>query len=377
MPYLRWKGIDINGATRKGLYYAQNSEELADIFLKKGIAIISSKEARHSFLPQITTDQKINILQELSSLLDAGILLPNTIKLLAEQTPHLRLQKHLSSMYHTLSIGHSFQQALENQDNLFEPFVMSILCAGEETGTLPKTCSIVASFLQMKRDFYNQLRSALIMPFITISFLVIAVLIIILFIIPQFNKFYISLGKEIPPSTKTLINIGTSLFSLQTFITGLFFISSIVLLWKKVKHYKQTKKFFEKILLSIPGITELIKDRLLLQFTQTLALLLQGGISLVDSLAILQKIMPHVLLKQTLSSLHNDILSGSFLSNSLYNYPLFFSPEMISLIALGEESETLPIVLEKLSIQYKNKFQQRLHRITVIINPLLMISWRV
>lgn len=370
MPHVHWKGIDISGNMHCGDQYTPSRAHLDRHLFKKGIALTTYRVKRHRItFARFGYRAKASLFSQLTLLLKSHILLADACGLIAQQTSHPRAQALLFDIEQTLLNGKSLHAALLDHQKDFDNFLIALLAAGEEAGTLTRATEMATHFLEMKATFWAQVRSAVMMPAITSVFLISAIIIVCNYIIPQMNMLYLSIGKETPASTQKLISLGGMLSAwgviIYTAITTLFiFLIKRIHVWEKWK---------DKALLSLPICGTLTKKQLIAWWAQGMSLLLDGGIPMTSALATLEKSMPNSLFRNCLGVIKQNVSMGVPLAQALALQPSFFPSDVIALISIGQEAESLSHMLDQISNQYNQLIQQQLLRLSITIQPLLMI----
>lgn len=373
MPYFQWQGITLHGTIKKGKQGARSATDLSEQLFKRDIALLSSKQIAYPRLNRITKKLIYDFFYQLSTLLQSGILLPQALALLAYRTKNPQFQDILFALVDDVHQGNSLYDALKRYPVYFDPLILNMVRVGQEIGSLDQTLIIIINHQKMIDNFQKQLRSAAIMPCITLLFFCASAATIFLIILPRFASLFASMHQQLPPLTRKLLAVSDFLQSVYALI---FFACAGVLIgccsiYVRSARGKQHKDYY---LLKVPVVGNLIEQQNMVQWLRSLALLLKGGMQLVPALHIAQHALKNRELKRSCGQLIQQVEAGNALSAAMaYQENLFFNDELIALLFVGEESNTLDTMLSQAAALYESQMQRTLTFITLLLQPLLLI----
>lgn len=371
MPYFKWTGVDSIGMTKKGKQAAYSSQDLSEKLLKQGVALLWCKAVyAPSILWPITAQVKGNLFQQKAKLLRAGLLLPNVFSIVAQQSHNPIVYDMLFTMSHDIQQGVPFAKVLEKYNSFFDPIVMVMLKAGYESGNVMSAMENVALYFYKQHAFNKSVRTTLAMPLLTLFFFIAITTFIFIFIIPRFADMFSSLQQELPPLTRSMIQISEFMcsFSMIYVLAGLGIIFFVL-----YYYFTHTgKKTWDSIIIKMPFIGVVVWQHHMSQALQALSLLVSSGITLQEGLGIISKSTDHSLIKSQLTVLHEEVASGQLLSNAMSTTSLFL-PEIIALIHIGEETGTLGQSLEQAASVYNDILEVRLRRFVFFLQPVVII----
>ena len=374
MPYYRWTGVDITGTTHKGSSAAQSSKHLDAQLFKRGIALLKNKQVRMPFFARsIRLSQKIQLYQQLATLIFAGVRLPDALDIVADQLNHPRLQDIIYAIGAAVRSGVALSTAIKKYPSVFDPLVVQMITISQESGNLAKGFDVACTYLETQHSFKTSLRSALAIPTLTFVCLIGIAGIIFGAIIPRFGDIFSSMKQELPALTKTMISI--SLFIRSWYMMGLLLgLGALFGVLRKSMRSHAGKHIFDRLYLSFPFIGMIVQYHFWGYCLQSLALLLQGGMPLVPALHIMYDVCDNTIFKQCLAVLHAEVTAGSLLSNAMAGFPLgTVSQEAISMVRVGEESGNLAKLLEHASYIYHDKLKRQLKIMTFVIQPVCIL----
>lgn len=376
VPKFWWEGVDSSGNKCKGLLGAESYEDLNDRLLKSGIALLSYKNADKRFFQlrnKLTRYDFIEFFEQISILLDGGVDLLSAIKIVERQTKGVKAQAVLADLKKSLQDGKNFSEALQAHNEVFDTFIVQMIQVGQHTGNLGFIFAQIALYLKKSRQLKKDLINAALVPMFTIFFAVLIVLIILIVVVPQFQVFFSSLGRQVPAVTRRIIAVSCFLRSVYAmwllilicFVgVGAFFVIGKI----------RAKKIKDRILLSIPYIKNLVELSNITYFIQALTLLLKSGVSLRNSVVCAKDSVNNFYLKERLNLVLENIDKGWSLSDSIASIPNFHKQDnLVALIKVGEQTGELSDVLNKAT----EIFQEELRRFILIVasffQPVLLI----
>jgi len=372
MPYFKWVGVDITGATKRGKKAAQTHQDLSAQLIRQGVALLYAKSTyAPSFLWPITAKTKSNLFKQKAKLLKAGILLPHVLEVVAQQVNNPMIYDIFLDIKHDIQHGISFDKALEKHSELCDPIIVIMLAAGHESGNLITAMENVALYFHNQYIFNKNLRTALAMPLLTLLFFVGISGFIFVCIIPRFADMLSSLQQELPALTRSMISISEFISSYAMIYLIAIMAITIFCAYRYVIT-AQGKKRWGSMLNHIPFLGTIIWQHHMCQVLQALSLLITSGVPLVAALKIVSESVDNEEIATQLKSLHHDVASGQLLSYAMGAASLFL-PEIIALIHVGEESGTLGHSLEAAALVYNDKVEESLRRFVFFLQPCVII----
>jgi type IV pilus assembly protein PilC len=372
MPYFKWVGVDITGTTKRGKKAAPSVEKLSTQLLRQGVGLLRADNVRTpSFLWPINAKTKADLFKQKAKLLRAGLLLPNVLEVIAQQSPNPIICDILFAVGHDIQHGVSLSKALEKHEVLRDPIVAVMLAAGHESGNIINASESVALYFHKQYIFNKNLRSALAMPFLTLLFFIGISFFIFVFIIPRFAQMFDSFGQELPTLTRYMIAISDFIGS-SAMVYAVVIIAMAVFCIYRYCATAQGKKIRKAFIDNIPFIGAIMWQHHICQALQALALLINSGVPLVVALKVVGESVDHEGVKSQLKGLCHDVAAGQLLANTMAATSLFF-PEVVALIFVGQESGTLGHSLEEAALVYNDKVEESLRRFVLFLQPVIII----
>lgn len=367
MPFYNWSGIDLLGIQRVGSDFAISELDLDNKLFSKNICLISCKIKTH-FLPKITNSEIFSILSQLSELLNAEIRLYQAILIIKSSIKNKHLLRIISSVADDIHAGLNLSRSISHH-NIFDELTKAIIISGENTGNLKHGLYLLIQHEQAIKKFNQDIKSNLLMPFLTLGLFLLIAAGLIIFIVPKFEVLYQSFKEPLPDITIFILNISRKLRSIS-FLLGSFtiIISTFILtklLGKRFKHWK------DRLVLKIPYIGPFLLLIYQAKFLSVFSLMLQGKVHIIDSIKISSKLFTNSCITEEIEKIYNNINSGKPLNKSIEK-TVFNSDQLHSLILIGESSGDLASIIDHCSKLHQQKVYKYISKLTIILGPLLI-----
>ncbi len=310
--------------------------------------------------------------RQLATLLGAGIPLVPALTGLIEQTSSKSLQTIITQIKDAVNEGNSLTDALAEHPRLFSKVYVNMVRAGEASGSLDVVLDRLAEFGERQQAMRSRITAALIYP-IFMALVGIGVLFaLITFIVPSITKVFIDRKQALPLPTTILIQI--SAFLQEWWWLALLLLAAAFL---GLRHFfLQTppgRRIWDKLKLTLPVIKDLNIKIAAASLGRTMASLLQAGVPLVTSLQIVKNILNNVLLADVLDQAGEELQKGKSLSGFLRGNP-YFTPMLVQMIAVGEQSGSLDKMLEKAADSYEKEVEAKVLAMTSMIEPIMILA---
>jgi type IV pilus assembly protein PilC len=373
MPFFRWHGIDLQGNDQYGTLIARSTTELDSRLFSQDIALLSCTTTYPRAARSINFSSKAALFNHLATLLKAGIYVDQALELVMLQENSQGLQDVLRDIFLDVHHGNSLSTSLKQYPTIFDSLSVQIIEAGQAAGCLPHALQALAHYYEELIAFRKQLSRALTMPIITAAFFLFVALIIFIVIMPTFSWLFASFNQELPSITRLMLSLSEALRSWTALIlvVACIGVSSLGLYW--YRRQKQQCIWLTRCLWRLPLIGSLLQKIHICRFFQSLALLLEGGVSIKPALETVQVTINNPLLLEQLQKPFQAVLAGMPLHEALVSQPSLFGPETLAYMRIGQETGTLGHMMARTATLYQQTINKQLSTITTIIQPLLMI----
>lgn len=377
MPVFNYEARDMQGVDHRGSIETLDETSAARILTRKGLVVTSIKQKNTGqskllgkFFNRVSFDDLVVSTRQLATMVEAGLVLSESIDILAEQQSNKTFKQVLSDVSNDIKSGLDLAAAFRKHPEIFPPLYSSLVKAGEQAGNLDVILLQLATNLEKDREFRSRVRGALIYPAMVLTMMLVVIGVMMFFVVPRLTSLYTQSNIELPLPTKILI--GTSSFMINNwyFILTFLIIASIV--FRKWVATPGGRYKFDEILLKTPLIGNIIKGSSLTNFTRTFGLLTTAGVPILDSLKIVQQVIGNAVYKKAIEDTFQGIERGLTLSAQLESVNVF--PKIVSqMFRVGEETGKIDKVSFKMADYFETEADHTVKNLTVVLEPVILI----
>jgi type II secretory pathway component PulF len=320
---------------------------------------------------KISQDEIIEMIEDLHLIFKSGLPLHLGIVDLANDSDNKEFKNMLFHIATDIHRGKSLSGALNVYNNVIGDITLNLVRIGEESGQLEVTLKRGANFLRRIMTLKKKVKTALIYPLFAFSAVMGAMLVWMIYVLPQMTELFKEMDIKLPTLTVVMINVSQFLSSYTVYIV-LTLVIFVILFKLAFRHYQSVRWFTDKYMLKIPVIEQIISSFNMAFISEYLRLALVSGIPLSSALDTLRNNVSNELYKDALQSVSDDVTKGSQLSSAFVNTKLF-APFMTRMMSVGESSGTLESQLELISEHYYEKVDYFAENIGKIIEPVVLI----
>ena len=375
--------VDNGNSQREGTVEAVTIDAAISAIQKRGYTVISidPEEASEGGLKGVlnfklelfnsVSNKEIVILsRQIATLFQANVSPLRIFRLLSAEIENPQLKIIMNQIVEDLQSGNSISRALSYHPHVFSTFYINLVRSGEESGSLEKSFSYLADYLDRSYEVISKARNALIYPAFVIAIFVAVMSLMLTMVIPKIAQILTDSGQELPIYTK--IVIGTSNFMVD--YIGLILIAIAiggVALWRFI-HTDVGKRTFDELIISIPYLGDLQKKLLLTRINDNLSTMLERGISMVQALEVTADVVDNTVYKEIVESTLYEVKGGRSLADAIAEYPEIPSI-MTQMIKVGEETGSLAEILKTLSNFYRREVNNAVDTLIGLIEPLMIV----
>lgn len=302
-------------------------------------------------------------------LLKSGMEIINILEILMEQIENMKFKNSVTAVIRDVRSGLSLAESMKKQPAFFSDFYCSAVESGEKTGALTQTFDRLHKYMKSQDKIKAKIKLAMIYPVFLVTFAMIVVLFLSLYVLPSFSKIYSSFGKELPAMTKIVLN--TSTFVKNFWFLILAAIAGFIFGLKKYAEDKERRYKLDTFILKIPKIGDFIHKKENTTMFRTLALSISSGMDILKSLEIAQNTFTNLVLRNGFNEVIRKVSQGERLSNSLREAGV---PKMAAyMVSAGEESNNLEEMLDSVSEFYEEDMENEVASLIGFIEPMLIL----
>lgn len=380
MPQYTYQGRDKDGHAKTGTRTAASIDSLNNELLKEGIFAIRITEAMQTISWRDTLqnwlqkdslhrDELAIFSRQMKLLHQAGVPMVTALKQLAEHTHSKRLELALLGVSEQLEKGTSLANAMQQYPTIFTPLIVNIIRIGENTGQLDKSFEHVHRYLEFEASNIKQIKTAFRYPtFVLISMLA-AIIILNIFVIPSFGKFYSNLSVALPWQTQLLIGMSNIVMHY-----GIYLAIAMAVLGIYFYRYLKTstgRLRWDTLLLRAPIIGKLLKRIILIRFSQSLSIMLSSGLSVTQALQLVKDIVINSVIANQIAAMQSALERGTPLTQTLSQVDLF-TPLEIQILGVGEKNGELSPALTYIANFHSQEIEFDLKHMSDLIGPILI-----
>jgi len=306
--------------------------------------------------------------QQLSTLLSAGLPLDRSLHVLMELSENERVQRTVTDIRDRVREGGSLSDGLEEQHGAFNRLFINMVRAGEVGGTLDVTLLRLTDYLERTRDLKDSVISALIYPILLLLLAAGSLILLLVYVIPQFTPIFEELGGDLPLITKIVLGVGAIL---QNFWWAIILLTVLAVWQFRRMLADQQKRFaWDGRVLSTKWVGDLVGKLETARFTRTLGTLLSNGVPLLSALSIARNVISNTVLRKDLNDAAREVKTGGGLAPNLASGGRF--PRLaLQMISVGEETGQLDAMLMKVSDTYDIEVRNTIERLLSVFTPVV------
>ena len=366
-------GKNSQGQYIEGRLRAENSQWAKHKLRKKGIKIRSLKKSwdlPFSQTKSINVSDISQFTRQLAILLKAGIPIRRSFDIIANSHKKPAFKQIIQDISNDIFLGDSLAKALRNHPRHFDNIFCNMVKIGETSGTLTSSLERLSKHREKAEYLRKRVKKALTYPVIVLIISLLVASVMLTKVIPSFALAYQEFSTELPFYTQLVINISDTFSYIWPYlfvgITCCYIILNIA-----VKNSLLAAKIGHHAILKLPLVGDILKKVMLARFTQTLATTINAGLPILDALKSSASAMENLCFKEAIIGTREDIIKGLSLQRALSKQTIF-PVTLQQMVDVGEESGSLPAILEKASQIYERDIALVLDTIIPLIEPVMM-----
>ena len=356
----------------KGIINAETEQEFLKKAKEKGLYVKDYRESDSNdskTIYKFSTKELAFCCRQLSAMLTSGLTLVKSIDILVKEQENEKARGIWQDIYENVQKGESFSATLEMHAGTFPDFLISMVGAGETSGSLDIIMQRMADHYNKENKLKNTIKSAMIYPIILLVLCIVVVIFLFTFIMPTFIDMFEDKSK-MPALTKVLAAISD--FIRTKYILLIAIVLGLVVLVRYLLKTPKTRLAFDKMLIKGPGFGPLITKIYTGRFARTLSSLYSSGIPMVECLERASRILGNSYVDERFLDVIDEVKQGETLSSAITRTEIF-EPMFCSVIYVGEESGALDSILEKTSEYYEEESDSAVQRLVSMLEPILII----
>ncbi|TFD15319.1 type II secretion system F family protein [Cryobacterium sp. TMT1-21] len=307
--------------------------------------------------------------RQMATMTSAGLSLLRTLNILSEQTENKELARILTSIRNDVETGISLSESMGKHATVFPPIMINLVKAGETGGFLESSLNSVAGNFESEGKLRDTIKSAMAYPTIVLIMAVVAVIGMLTFIVPVFEKMFKGFGGELPAPTMVLVVLSKAMvWLLPVLVIGG---TAFAVWWRKNKNTERVRKIVDPLKLKLPVFGPLMTKLAIARFTRNFSTMIGAGVPILQSLNIVGETSGNWVIESALRKVQESVRQGKSIAGPLSLEPIF--PAMVTqMIAVGEDAGALETMLSKIADFYDQEVQATAEQLTALIEPLMI-----
>lgn len=355
---------------------AETEQAAARLIRKEGLVPIDIKLAEKGFSfrgngkKRVKTKDRVLFSRQLSTLINAGLPLVQSLRSVNQQTENKALKVIINQVISDVEAGQTLSGAMGRHPEVFNQVFVSLIAAGEASGTLDKALERLAIQQEKDAEILSKVRGAMVYPVIVLLVMVGVVSFMLVKVLPQVEVLYEGIGGELPFLTRVLLSVAHFIMDFWWVVLivvglGIFFTSR----WIRTLGGKQA---IDSMKLKVPPFAALFRKMYMARFARTGSTLIASGVPLIQMLEITGNAINNVHLEASIRKSIEKVKGGKALSDSIQSDPNFL--ELVpNMLRIGEQSGSMEAMMTKVADYYEKEVDNQIKTISTIIEPVLMV----
>ncbi|MGA2171963.1 MAG: type II secretion system F family protein [Sedimentisphaerales bacterium] len=379
MKTFKYIGCSSDGARKDGLIQANSSNDVIGWLRERMLTPIAveeiaetvSKTPKKQHRGRIKSSDVAALCWQLTTMVEGGIPITTAIETVSSDIENLQLQEVLHRILDKLRRGENLSGGIAEFPKVFDQLSRAMVLAGETGGNLPGALKRAAEHFDGRDRLAKKVKGAMAYPIFVLCFIVLIVVAVMSFIIPRFRAIFDQFGGKLPAFTQAFMNFYDFVRFNLIYIIG----SVLLLVFAAIFIHKTPKGHyaFSRLVLRMPLFGKIISQAFVATFCKTMGSLLAAGVSVLEVFDILLTMTKNDVIKDAIISSREHIVQGSSISLSMAAAG-FFPNMVVKMIQVGEESGSLPQVLERTSSYYERKVDATITTVLGLLEPVMIVT---
>jgi type IV pilus assembly protein PilC len=377
MPQFKYEGRDMKGRRQRGTITSESKRDAVLKLRQKGIKVIEIMEAPQTLLnKEITFGKAVKLqdfaiyLRQFATLIRAGVSIVDSTRILASQTESKALKKALIDIEESLRSGNPLSVAAAKHPRVFPPLFVHMVKAGEASGSMDETLERLADHFEKVHRTRQKIVSALAYPTAVAIIATAVVIFLLVAVVPTFVQMFADFHAELPAITKFVLQ-ASEVMQTYWWLVIIVFIA-IYILFSLMKKQKKTKYYLDYAAMRIPIFGKLVQKAALARMTRTLSSLFSSSVPILQALTIVENVVENEVIAKVMKQARDSLERGGSLAEPMRRH-WAFPPLVTQMIAIGEETGSLDVMLAKVADFYEAEVDAGTDRLKSLIEPLMIV----
>jgi type IV pilus assembly protein PilC len=371
-PFL-WEGKDKKGNRVKGRGLAKDEMEMRADLRRQGIAASRVRKERQFFKSEgkVNAEDIALFSRQLATMLTAGIPMVQAFEIIGVGHDKPAMQKLVLAIKADIETGNALNQALAKHPLYFDDLFVNLVEAGEHAGALETVLDKIATYKEKTEALKKKIKKALFYPAAVLAVAVIVTVILLLFVIPQFESLFQGFGADLPAFTQFVIDMSRWMQK-NGWLLLIILVGAVITFAYFYKRSRPLRQFIDRMSLQVPVVGPILKKAAIARFARTLATMFGAGVPLVEAMKSVAGATGNIVYQDAVLKMRDEIATGLRMQRAMENTGLF--PNMVvQMIAVGEESGSLDEMAGKVADFYEADVDAAVDALSSLLEPLIMV----
>ncbi len=377
MPVFIWEAQTRKGEIKKGEMEAANDAALRGILRRQGFKSIQIKtkpKDLSEYLPFLKPGVKekdvVIFARIFATMINAGLPLIQCLDLLAQQEQNKTFAKIIRSIKEDIEGGATLFDSLKKYPKVFDELFVNLVAAGESGGILDVILQRLSSYMEKAMKLKSKVKGAMTYPASVLVISVGVVSLLLIKVIPVFQKMFEGMGGDLPAPTQFLVNL--SAWAQKYFVVAIVVVVVAVVAFKRFYKTEKGTLIIDQLILKSPVFGPLLKKVAVSKFTRTMATMMSSGVPILDGLAIVSKTSGNKIIENALMKVRKSISEGKTIAEPLLETGIF-PPMVVQMIAVGVATGAQDTMLAKIADFYDDEVDAAVEAMTALLEPFMMV----
>jgi len=377
MPIFRYTGKNRAGTALKGEIEAADQGAALGVLRRQGVLSAAVKpKARELELKipglskKIKEKDLVTFTRQFATMIDAGLPLVQCLEILGSQTDNKTFATVINKVRTDVETGSTFAEALRKHPKAFPELYVNMVAAGEAGGILDTILNRLAAYIEKTMALKKKVKSAMVYPSVVVTVAIAVVFLMLIFVIPTFEKMFQDFGGSLPGITQTVIDASAFLQSYWWLVLGL--IAGLIAALKQYRRSEAGERQTDAMALKLPIVGILVRKVAVAKFTRTLGTLISSGVPILDGLEIVARTAGNKVIEEGILKTRQAISEGKTIAEPLQQTKVF-PPMVVQMIGVGESAGALDTMLSKIADFYDDEVDTAVGALSSMLEPFIMV----
>jgi len=367
-----WEGKDKRGKVVRGKALAASETALRADLRRQGVNATRVKTQGKALFggAKVTSEDIAIFSRQLATMLSAGIPIVQAFEIIGNGHEKPSMQKLVLDIKQSVESGSTLKESLAQHPLYFDDLFVNLVEAGEQAGALESLLDKVATYKEKTESLKKKIKKALFYPAAVLVVAVVVSLVLLIFVIPQFEELFKGFGADLPAFTQAVVNL-SRFVQHQGWWMILVVIGSVWFFFYTLRRSKPMRLTLDRLMLKFPIIGPILVKAAIARFARTLSTMFAAGVPLVEAMQSVAGATGNIVYEEAVLKMKDEVATGGRLQRAMENTGLF--PNMVvQMIAVGEESGSLDTMSGKVAEFYEQEVDNAVDSMSSLLEPLIM-----